>query len=118
MTSSPLHSGLRAALEFGPIIGFVVAYLIFRTETFVIAGTPYSGFIVVTAAFILIFIAAIAALWALSGKVARIQVATAVMVAVFGGLSVWLNDPRFFQMKPTVIYLVLTLILGVGLLRG
>ncbi|MEL7177978.1 MAG: septation protein IspZ [Pseudomonadota bacterium] len=118
MTSRPLHSGLRAALEFGPIIGFVVAYLIFRTETFVIAGTPYSGFIIVTAAFIPIFIAAIAALWALSGKVARIQVATAVMVAVFGGLSVWLNDPRFFQMKPTVIYLVLTLILGVGLLRG
>jgi len=40
------------------------------------------------------------------------------MLLVFGGLSIWLNDPRFFKMKPTVIYLALALILGIGLLRG
>ena len=40
------------------------------------------------------------------------------MVIVFGGLSVWLNDDRFFKMKPTMIYLIFAGILGFGLLRG
>jgi hypothetical protein len=40
------------------------------------------------------------------------------MVLVFGGLSVWLNDPRLFKMKPTAVYLLLAVILGIGLLRG
>lgn len=118
MTAKPLHSGVKAALEFGPIIFFVLAYLIFRAETFVIAGTEYTGFVVVIAAFIPIFLIAIGALWYLTGRVARIQVATAAMVLVFGGLSVWLNDPRLFKMKPTAIYLLLAALLGIGLLRG
>jgi intracellular septation protein len=31
---------------------------------------------------------------------------------------VWLNDDRFFKMKPTIIYLLFGGILGFGLLRG
>jgi intracellular septation protein len=46
------------------------------------------------------------------------QVATVVLVVVFGGLSVWLNDERFFKMKPTIIYLLFAAVLGFGLLRG
>jgi intracellular septation protein len=118
MTAKPLHSGLKAALEFGPLIGFVLAYLIYRNDEFLIAGTEYTGFVVVIAGFIPVFVIAIGALWYLTGKVARIQLATAVMVALLGGLSVWLNDPRVFKMKPTAIYLMLALILGIGLLRG
>lgn len=118
MTDTPLHSGVKAALEFGPVVGFVVVYLIFRNDTFRVAGTDYSGFVAVTALFIPIFLMAIGALWYLTGRVARIQVATALMIAVFGGLSVWLNDPRLFKMKPTAIYLTLALILSIGLLRG
>jgi intracellular septation protein len=105
-------------LEFGPTIGFVVAYLIFRKETFLIAGTEYTGLVAVIAVFIPIFLIAIGTLRFLSGRIARIQIATAVMLLVFGGLSVWLNDPRLFKMKPTAIYLALALILGIGLLRG
>ncbi|WP_299025433.1 septation protein IspZ [uncultured Sulfitobacter sp.] len=118
MKPKPMHSGVKAALEYGPTIAFVAAYLIFRNETYLIAGTSYTGFVVVIAAFIPIFLLAMGVLWFLTGKLARIQVATAIMLLVFGGLSVWLNDPRLFKMKPTVIYLALALILGVGLLRG
>jgi intracellular septation protein len=46
------------------------------------------------------------------------QVATIVLVTVFGGLTVWLNDERFFKMKPTIIYALFAGMLGVGLLRG
>lgn len=118
MLPKPLHSGVKAVLEFGPTIGFVLSYLVFRNETYLIGSSEYTGFVAVTAAFVPIFLISISVLWVLSGKIARIQVATAAMLLVFGGLGVWLNDPKLLKMKPTVIYLALALILGVGILRG
>lgn len=118
MKPKPLHAGVKAALEFGPLLAFLVVYLLLRDATYRIAGTDYSGFVVVIGAFIPVFLMATGLLWYLTGKIARIQLATAVMLVVFGGLSVWLNDPRLFKMKPTAIYLTLALILLVGLLRG
>ncbi len=109
---------LKTALELGPIVLFFAAYLWLKDETFTIGGTDYKGFIIVTAGFVPLMIASTAALWALTGKLAKMQVVTVVLVTVFGGLSVWLNDDRFFKMKPTLIYLLFGGVLGFGLLRG
>ena len=43
---------------------------------------------------------------------------TAVLIIVFGGMSIWFNDPRFFKMKPTILYVFFGGMLGIGLLRG
>jgi len=118
MATKSLPSWVQPALEFGPLIGFLMAYLMLRNATLDVAGTAYSGFVVVIAVFIPIFVIAISVLWWLTGQVARIQIAAAVMMVVFGGLSVWFNDPRVFKMKPTAIYLLLAAVLGVGLWRG
>ncbi|WP_120504663.1 inner membrane-spanning protein YciB [Sulfitobacter mediterraneus] len=109
---------VKMALEYGPIILFFVAYLRLKDRVFTIGGTEYDGFIVVTAAFIPILVAATGAIWALTGKINRMQIATVVLVVVFGGLSVWLNDDRFFKMKPTMIYALFGGLLAFGLLRG
>lgn len=109
---------VKMALEYGPIILFFVAYLRLKDRVFTIGSTEYDGFIVVTAAFIPILVAATGAIWALTGKINRMQIATVVLVVVFGGLSVWLNDDRFFKMKPTMIYALFGGVLAVGLLRG
>ncbi len=109
---------LKSALEFGPVVLFFVAYLRFKDQVFTIGGTDYNGFILVTAAFVPLLIASTAALWALTGKLSRMQIATVVLVTIFGGLSVWLNDERFFKMKPTAIYLLFGALLAVGLMRG
>lgn len=45
------------------------------------------------------------------------QLVTAVLVVVFGGLGIWFNDERFFKMKPTILYLAFSVILYVGLMR-
>ncbi|MGR3490618.1 MAG: inner membrane-spanning protein YciB, partial [Shimia sp.] len=42
----------------------------------------------------------------------------AFMVIVFGGLTAWFNDERFFKMKTTLVYGFFTVILGIGLLQG
>lgn len=118
MEKRKIHPMLKMALELGPIVLFFIGYLRLKDQTFTIGGTAYEGFIVVTAAFIPLLIVTTGILWALTGKLAKMQIATVVLVVIFGGLSVWLNDERFFKMKPTLIYLLFGGILGFGLLRG
>lgn len=118
MAERKINAGLKTALEMGPIVAFFVAYLWVRDRVFTIGGTDYDGFILVTAGFVPLMILSTLVLWKLTGHLSKMQVATVVLVTVFGGLSVWLNDDRFFKMKPTMIYLLFGAILGVGLLRG
>jgi intracellular septation protein len=56
-------------------------------------------------------------LWILSGKIAKMQIVTAILVVIFGGLTIWFNDDSFFKMKPTIVYLLFGGILSFGLLR-
>lgn len=118
MSEKKIHPGLKLALDLGPIIAFFIAYTRLKDRVFTIAGTEYDGFIVVTAAFIPLLLASIGILWWLTGKLSKMQIATAVLVVVFGGFSVWLNDERFFKVKPTILYSLFAVTLGVGLLRG
>ncbi len=113
-----INPTLKMVLEFGPVVLFFIGYLKLREEVFLIVGQEYKGFIIVTAAFIPLMVLATLALWKLTGHLSRMQVATLILVVFMGGLSVWLNDERFFKMKPTLIYLLFGGALGVGLLRG
>jgi intracellular septation protein len=118
MTERKINGGLKTALELGPILAFFVAYIWLKDRIFTIGGTEYDGFIVVTGGFIPIFLVSIGILWALTGHLSKMQAMTAILITVFGGLSIWFNDPKFFKMKPTIIYLLFGGILGVGLLQG
>jgi intracellular septation protein len=102
----------------GPIVLFFIAYMRMKENVYTISGTEYDGFILVTAGFVLLLIATTGLLWLLTGKLSRMQIATLVMVVLFGGMTVWLNDDRFIKMKPTMIYLLFGATLGFGLLRG
>ena len=107
---------LKPALELGPVILFFVVFMLFRDDSIQVMGRDYGGFILATLVFVPVLVASTLLLWRLTGKLAPMQVATLVLVLVFGGLSVWLNDPRFFKMKPTIIYLLFAAILGAALL--
>ncbi|MEM9127864.1 MAG: septation protein IspZ [Pseudomonadota bacterium] len=109
---------VKQVLELGPPLAFFAAYLYVRDETYLIGGTEYDGFIVAAAAFVPILLVSIAVLWRLTGKLSRMQVFTAVLVVVFGGLTVWFNDETFFKIKTTIVYGVFAGILGLGLLQG
>ena len=118
MAGKKINVWLKLALELGPIIAFFVAFSRLKDDTVIIGGTAYGGFIVATAAFIPLIAISTLILWRLTGRIAPMQIATLVLVIVFGGLTVWFNDERFFKMKPTIIYLLFAGILGFGLLRG
>ncbi len=118
MAHKKINPILKFAIEIGPLIIFFISYSKLKGETFSFAGTQYDGFIVVTALFIPLMLLSTFLLWKLTGKLSHMQLATAVLVVVFGGLSIWFNDERFFKMKPTMIYLLFAGILGFGLWRG
>ena len=118
MAERKINPGVKLALELGPIILFFVLYFRLRERTFDIGGTEYSGFIVVTMIFIPLIAASTFILYRLTGKLAKMQIATLVLVVFFGSLTIYFNDERFFKMKPTMIYLLFGGTLGFGLLRG
>lgn len=118
MAAKKINPMLKTALELGPVVVFFAAYVWLKGRVFTIGGTDYEGFILVTAGFIPLMLLSTFLLWKLTGHLSKMQVVTLVLVVVFGGLSVWLNDDRFFKMKPTLIYLLFGGALGFGLLRG
>ncbi len=114
----PINPITKQVLELGPTIAFFVIYLWIRDDTFTIAGTEYTGFIVAALVFVPILLAAMGVLWAMTGKLSRMQIFTAFMVIFFGGLTAWFNDERFFKMKTTIVYGLFAALLGIGLMRG
>ncbi len=114
----PIKPGLKMALEMGPVLVFFIAYFMMKDRVFTIGGTEYAGFVMVTALFIPLMLAATAILWRLTGHLSNMQIFTVVLVVLFGGMTVWLNDPRFIKMKPTILYVAFGSALGFGLLRG
>ncbi|PJI92404.1 intracellular septation protein [Yoonia maricola] len=118
MAEKAINPVVKQVLELGPTLAFFLIYLRIRDESFTIAGTEYTGFIVAALIFIPILLAAMGILWVLTGKLSRMQVFTAFMVIFFGGLTAYFNDERFFKMKTTIVYGVMAGLLGIGLLRG
>jgi intracellular septation protein len=118
MAERPINPVLKQVLDLGPPLLFFALYMWIRDDTFTIGGTEYSGFIIAAVAFVPILIASTALLWWLSGTLSRMSIFTLVMVVVFGGLTAWFNDERFFKMKTTIVYGLFAVILGVGLWRG
>ena len=118
MSDENLPKWVKPLLEFGPVLAFFVAYLKMKGTSYSLGGSDYDGFILVTALFVPLLLLCTAILWKLTGKISPMQIMTALLVTVFGGLTVWLNDPQFIKMKPTLIYLIFAGLLGFGLLRG
>lgn len=109
---------MKQVLELGPTLAFFLLYIRIKENTYTMGGIDYSGFIVATLLFVPILLAAMGALWFLTGKLSRMQIFTAFMVIFFGGLTAWFNDERFFKMKTTLVYGFFTVTLGIGLLQG
>lgn len=113
-----LSPTVKLALDFGPILAFFLAYALFKDRVFSFRGTDYSGFVAVTAMFVPLLAATTLISWRLTGKLSKMNVMTLVLVVLFGGLTIWFNDERFFKMKPTMIYAIFAFILLAGLARG
>ena len=119
MAKRHIHPLLKLALEVGPIGVFFLAYrLAPGVEGLPAAERQLQQILFATAVFVPIILASLALSWALTRHLRRMAVITAVVVTVFGGLTLILRDDTFVKMKPTILYGLFAGILGYGLLRG
>jgi intracellular septation protein len=94
---------LRPAVEYGPLIFFFAAYLKF-------------GLMAATGALMAASVVAITASYVLERRVPVVTVATAVVVMIFGGLTLYFDDERFIKLKPTIVQGLFAVILIGGLI--
>ena len=112
------NSVVKALLEFGPIVVFFIAYKYAPLPDLFEGDESLERIIFATKAFIPTILATVLVGYFQTKTVAKMPLFTAVIVLVFGGLTIWLRDETFIKMKPTIIYLVFASLLGIGLLRG
>jgi len=110
-------SWLNLLVDYGPLLVFFIAYRWSKPDE----GGGIGEVVAVTKSTVIFMIATVIALvvskWRL-GKVSPMLWLSSVLIVGFGSLTVWLNDPFYIQVKPTVIYLFFAAVLFGGLLRG
>ena len=71
-----------------------------------------------TAAFMVTTVASLAFAWWRYHKVPTMPLVSAVIVLVFGGLTLYLHDETFIKLKPTIVYTMFAVLLIGGLVTG
>lgn len=98
----PVNPFVRLFVELGPLVVFFVS----NGRWGIFAGTA--------AFMVAIVVSFVASLW-MERRVPAMPLVTAVVVLVFGGLTLFLHDELFIKLKPTIIYSLFAAILAFGL---
>ena len=100
-----MPSWLRILVEWGPLVSFFIANA---------RGGIFWG----TGVFMAATAVALAVSWTMTRKLAMVPLIGAVFVAVFGGLTLWLQNETFIKVKVTLINALFGTILLSGLFFG
>jgi intracellular septation protein len=113
----PKTGWLNILVDYGPLLVFLGVYKFYQppeTSTFgEIAAVIYG-----TIAFMIAAVVALVFSKFKFGHVSPMLILSTALIVGFGGLTIWLQDERFIQIKPTAIYLLFAVLLIGGWLRG
>ena len=114
---SPL---LKMALELGPLVLFFLANsrgeaLMERYPALAVFSEPI---FLATAVFMVAVIISLSASLAITGRLAIMPLVTGIVVMIFGGLTLVLQDELFIKLKPTIVNILFGSILLGGLYFG
>ncbi len=101
----PVPPWTRTAIEFGPLGAFFVGYTVWNL-------------MVATGLLMAAVLIALGLSYWLERRLPAMPLITAVMVLIFGGLTLWLQDDLFIKMKPTIVNSLFALALFTGLAFG
>jgi intracellular septation protein len=97
------HPLFKLATELGPLLIFFFA-------------NAKSNLFIATGVFMVAVLAAMVASYMVTRHIPMMAIVTAVVVFVFGALTLILHDETFIKMKPTIVYTLFAAILAGGLL--
>ncbi len=89
-------------LEMAPIIAFALVW-------------KFKDFFWATATLMVLTSITVVILWKRDGKLPVMPLFSLVVILIFGGLTLYLKDERFFKMKPSIYYAICSALLFVGL---
>ena len=115
----PASGWLNVAVDYGPLLVFFLAYKWFSPDG---DDTDAAGEILAvikgTGAFIIASLIALAVSKLRLGKISPMLWLSTVLIVGFGALTIYFQDERFIEWKPTVIYLGFGVALLGGWLKG
>ena len=121
-----LNPTLKLLLDLGPLVLFFLANS--RPALFLplvspilpadIASGERTGIFVATAVFMVAIVIAFVVSYVLTRHLPVMPLVTAIIVLVFGSLTLVLHDELFIKLKPTIIYLLFGVVLLGGLAFG
>ena len=85
-----MSQGLKLLIEMGPLVAFF-------------AGNWFGGIFFGTGVFMVATIISLTVSWGLTRKIAMVPLVSAVFVALFGALTLWLQSDLFIKVKVTMI---------------
>ena len=111
---------LKFALELGPLLVFFFAntrgeWLAQKFPPLAALGGPI---FIATGLFMAATAIALSVSWVLTRTLPMMPLVSGVIVFVFGGLTLWLQDATFIKMKPTIVNSLFAAVLLGGLLFG
>ena len=86
---------MKFLIDFFPLLAFFIA--------FKVADSPEQGIYLATATLIVATIIQISVYWMIYRRFEKMHLITFVVVLIFGGATLWLQDERFIKWKPTIV---------------
>ena len=99
------HSWVKHLVDWGPLVAFFIAFKV-------------GGIMQATVVLIIVTVVLTSLGYALTRKIQPMPLVTLVIVCIFGGLTIWLQDETFIKMKPTIILTLFATVLIGGLAIG
>lgn len=93
---------LKLVLDLGPLMVFFI-------------GNSQFGIFVATGMFMAAVIVSLVITYAIARRISPMPIITGVVVLVFGGLTLWLNDELFIKLKPTIVNSIFAAVLTAGI---
>ena len=101
-------AGARLLIDLGPLLVFFLA-------NFLAPVPAVLKIFVATGAFMVAMIAAMLFSAIRYHRISPVLWFSGIMVVILGGLTIWLHDRTFIQMKPTIYYVLVSALLWFGL---
>ncbi len=109
---------VKLLLELGPLMIFFFAYNRGDAVGDWLGQPDMKPIIAATVVFVPTMVLSVLASFWITREVAVMPLVSLVLVVVFGGLTIWLNDETFIKMKPTILNLIFAVVLMTGLYFG